>query len=840
MKKIFKATTIFLSVLTAFIATSCNNDGLNSDEKNNGEIHIWSQEATVNVMQDVEYDDSFKNVAKYSISAGKGEYEASQLIITVPAGMTAQYTIEVSDLTCGEYTIDKSYIDVYNEKYINVTTTQASYTTGTGWYADALLPFDKAIEYGENVAGNEEKLQNQGIYIETFIPRDTPAGEYVGSFIITVNDKETTIPANVTVYDFEVSQETHLGQDWIVNLMGFGELDTSNDIQYAYFEKVAGYRAGTHSMKMGATNYDEWVQVIRKYTNPNLRDEEGNPLIGEKECYLGSINLPANYNATYGIDRNLFDNYISRLAYWSIKDGYDYLAKVSTYPGFIDEPHYNNTWDKVELCCNGWNEYKNLWANEILAIQDFTTINEKAERTEENALTKADFDNLSVEFKNQLAKSMSLIGFHVTTKPDDRLNNNATTQFCRPMFSFNTAAERYTLDNWTEVETNGDWAYSAGNGRFGNRLDSQPLEQRLMSYHLYRYDIKGFLIWEVAQYQEITWNAEARAAQYTPCDPYTTAQRITNGAGDGFILYPGKPYGMSEPVGSIRAHQYRDSSEEYEYFYLLESLYAEKGYSPDKVLEKIFDNLYDENDITNDTEIFAKQRQEIINLILLAKKDVFVTDYTEIDGTATMSVVSTGEENIVKVNGENVSATKEVQVRLDRKAIDSNLSFATDSGLSFTVYLNGKVSLLKGGDATIFIMVGGTANDVDGEKYIDLSFSSSTFDENLPIDRRAYHATFSINKTEITRETEEIISEFYNPSENPVLIEVWFMGKDGRTTFVDDIVANPKSYASIVTTRLDLVGWSTIRSLEGVRYKVTSLTGDDDYSVRFYGLYKID
>lgn len=842
MKKITKRTiSLLLCAVTIFSVTACDtpSSGASSSNTPTGEIQVWSKPSTVNVMREVEYASSFKESAEYNVIAGKGEYEASQIILTAPAGVKETYTLEVSELVCGENKIDKSYIDVYNEKYIEVISTPAPYSTGLGWYADALLPFDKAVEYGENVVGSDEALQNQGIYIETFIPRNIPAGEYTGTFKLTVGEKTHDIPACVTVCDFEVSQESHLEQDWIVNLRAFGELDSTAAMGRKYFEKVAGYRASTHSMSSGAQDADEWMQTVRQYTNPNLRDEEGNPLIGEKEAYLAAINIPLDYDATYGINRTRFDTYMSRLVYWSIKDGYDYLAKAGMYPGFIDEPQYNNTWDKVKFACNGWNEYKNYWASEIVEASDAATINAKAGVSEENALTQADFDALSEEFKAKLVKSMRQASLYVTIHPDERLDSNATTQFCAVVASTNSQLEMYEIDNWTDVEVRGNWAYAAGCSQFGNNIDTEPVSQRLMSYYMYDKGLRGFLVWETAQYQSITWNIEARANQYQPCDAYTLAYRINSGPGDGYVLYPGKPYGIDGPVGSIRAHQYRDSSEEYEYLYLLNSLYATQGYSPDKALEKIFNSLWNESTVTNDTEIFAAQRAEIINLIALAQKGVFVTDYTERNAKAEMKVVSTGEENIVNINGETVAATKTATASLDMTTKNGSLSFYTENGDSFTLYLGGKATLVQGADAAAMTVEGGaaTADTIDGANTVRLDFA---VDETIAEERRVYQATFAVDKTKINRETGWLTANFYNPGEKAICVEMWFMGKDGRTAYVDDVVVYPKEYGTMWTTRLDVANWSTVRSLEGVRYKVSSLEGEESYTVQFLGLYALN
>ena len=83
------------------------------------------------------------------------------------------------------------------------------------------------------------------------------------------------------------------------------------------------------------------------------------------------------------------------------------------------------------------------------------------------------------------------------------------------------------------------------------------------------------------------------------------------------------------------------------------------------------------------------------------------------------------------------------------------------------------------------------------------------------------------------------MADFYNPTDKAVLVQLWFMGRDNRTTYVDDLVVYPKQYATMVTSRLDKVSWGTIRSLEGVRYKVSSLEGETEYSICFMGMYTL-
>lgn len=823
MKKI--VCLIATLLMGCFVLTACENNGSTPNTNEPTEFSLWSKESTANVMQDVAYGEDFKGEAEYKVSGGRGEYEAAQLILTAPSNADiSSYNIEVSDLKCGDAVIDKSYIDVYNEKYIQVVSSPSELSTGTGWYADALLPFDVAVEYGENTI---EAGKNQGIYIETFIPRAAEAGVYTGEFTLTVDGKDYAVPASVTVYDFDVSQESHLQTDWINGLRAFGELDSTAEMTQTYFEAIASFRASTHGMNIGVSDPDVWLENVRKYTNPNLRDENNEPLLGEKDTYLAQINLPSAYDASTGISYSTFDTYVSRLIAASVQDEYDYLAKSGCYMGFIDEPHYNNTWDKVKAVCAGYETRKTYWAD-IIKSGDVASINAKAG----TQLTEEDLAALPEGFLETLETSMRLVGNYVATPPDDRLDNTVTKQFCVPTSSTETAKDLYELETWTDEPTSGNWWYAAGGSAFGNRIDSQPLEQRLSSWYTYNTGAKGYLIWEVAQYVQTTWNPAISANSSEPCDPYTVALRIANGNGDGFLFYPGKTYGIDGPVASIRAHQYRDASEEYEYFYLLNELYTEAGYNADAVLDKIFDSLYNNNRITEDFELFTAQREQVINLILLAQNGVFVTDYSELNAQAKITVVATGEDKLVTAEGEKT----EITLTQDLTAAGNNLSINTVAGLSFTLYMNGQAKgLVNLTDPEQVDVRGGTVS-ISPDGGLDFAFE---VDEEVAEDLRNFDFTFAVDSGSITSETNSLSVTFYNPTDNAILVECWFVGTDNRTTFVDDIVLS-QGYNTLSVNRLDLVRWGTIRTLTGVRFKVISLTDEASYSVRCTGVYVVD
>ena len=167
------------------------------------------------------------------------------------------------------------------------------------------------------------------------------------------------------------------------------------------------------------------------------------------------------------------------------------------------------------------------------------------------------------------------------------------------------------------------------------------------------------------------------------------------------------------------------------------------------------------------------------------------------------------------------------------------MSFETKNGLSFTLYLGGVAKLVQNPSKDVMTVEGGVAvaDTLNGVSTVRLDFAE---DETVQEERRVYQTTVAADKKVISRDKSCLTSYFYNPNDGAILVEVWFMGKDGRTVYVDDLVIQSHSYGAIISTRLDCENWSAIRSLEGVRYKVTSLTGAKMYSAHYLGLYVVD
>ena len=154
--------------------------------------------------------------------------------MTLPAGSPAKK-------------IPSANAQLFLEHY--VTTDDASYSWGPNggagalpWkgvaWPDALVPFTDPWTTGSlplPVAApfsiHPKTRPNQALWIDIFIPKNQPAGEYRGSFEITQKDQATqnnkvlrSIPLTLTVHPFSLPDETHTD--------GFGELYRETGVMF--------------------------------------------------------------------------------------------------------------------------------------------------------------------------------------------------------------------------------------------------------------------------------------------------------------------------------------------------------------------------------------------------------------------------------------------------------------------------------------------------------------------------------------------------------------------------------------------------------------------------------
>jgi len=128
-----------------------------------------------------------------TLSSARNEFVAYQLQMRGPA---RNVTVSCSDLRGPAVIRAAQDIEVFKQWYIHVATnssnqdsTTAGYNLGKGWYSDALIPvsasggFGQAFDIPDKVNNIPEQLW-QGIWVDIYVPRDIPPGNYQGAVTV--------------------------------------------------------------------------------------------------------------------------------------------------------------------------------------------------------------------------------------------------------------------------------------------------------------------------------------------------------------------------------------------------------------------------------------------------------------------------------------------------------------------------------------------------------------------------------------------------------------------------------------------------------------------------------
>lgn len=160
-------------------------------------------------------------------------------------------------------------------------------------------------------------------------------------------------------------------------------------------------------------------------------------------------------------------------------------------------------------------------------------------------------------------------------------------------------------------------------------IDFQSIDHRIWTWICWKYNLKGFLYWDIFSWSQGGTPANNKAMfvrNFKDRWPYKAKWEpgdFSRGvAGDGYLIYP-SPEG--EPWSSIRLENIRDGIEDYEYFYLLNeclSKLKEKGNKyrnlikqAESLLEIGPEIINEPDEYTQDFKKLLERRDKIGNLL---------------------------------------------------------------------------------------------------------------------------------------------------------------------------------------------------------------------------------
>ena len=203
-KFVGKIVALSMSLVVCLGVTGCG-----SKPPADNQVTIWTAYSSEKILQDLDYSHRYASGKTVEIDVFKNEHEGAQLMFT-PTLDVASYTLTTSDLKLvgdDSITLPKETFEIFHQMYMPVTAIKDVDTlTGKGMYPEALMPYENAVMHKLNkVYGGD----NQGIWIEAFPSEEQTAGLYKGNWTLSIDGVNYTIPVEVSVYDYTLSDAKH-------------------------------------------------------------------------------------------------------------------------------------------------------------------------------------------------------------------------------------------------------------------------------------------------------------------------------------------------------------------------------------------------------------------------------------------------------------------------------------------------------------------------------------------------------------------------------------------------------------------------------------------------------
>lgn len=188
-------------------------------------LTVW----TVAGMERIGLTDLPRSTTNIALSAARGEYEPFQIGIRASQTPLTNVNVSVSDLSGpNNQTISNSNITLYREHYVYVNNPSpdlggTNVPLGRGWYADGLIPFVDPVTRQDLTGATLDATPfrvnpdtNQAIWIDVFVPRNTLAGDYSGTFTVTSDQGQLSGAISLRVWNFELPLQPSLSSAFLV------------------------------------------------------------------------------------------------------------------------------------------------------------------------------------------------------------------------------------------------------------------------------------------------------------------------------------------------------------------------------------------------------------------------------------------------------------------------------------------------------------------------------------------------------------------------------------------------------------------------------------------------
>jgi hypothetical protein len=493
---------------------------------------------------------------RISLAAARNEIVSFQIIVERAGDQPLRdIQVKISDpVGPGGGKIPRENIDLFKEWYVNIKTpSRQSYTLGTGWYPDALLP---CLRWTGNLYPHmyvlpfdiPDLLNNMGprqkshaLWVDLYVPkerRDAPPGTYASTISVSSDAGEQELQLQLQVWDFMLPEESHLK----ANIHTDTEINALPEtLELKYYQMIR-----RHRLAMGVLGYAPGLKVSGtdvqfdwKAYDARLSKYLDGSAFTEKFGYRG----PGS-----GVPIELlvlpFDAYPINL--YKQARGIGVGGKEFKYyrPWPLDLPREGPT-----------PEYAEVWKKAFREFQDHFDRHPAWNKTRLVvyllSLDEA-YDDVARErmiYYGQLLKDSG--ARRLEYRVDGGYPKETMERLAKVLNIAILGLPSWNADAVSEIRAKGvdPWFYIGAGW-----IDGDPLQCRALSWLAWKLGAGSWTVWE------LDFNS-LRAWQYPETYP--------NQNGHGMLIYRGETMGLDEPAASIRLKLMRRGSQDYEYFWLL-------------------------------------------------------------------------------------------------------------------------------------------------------------------------------------------------------------------------------------------------------------------------------
>ncbi len=558
----------FVQPYQILFAQKVQNTGANTIESSKALIDVnavvWAAPAEQKIRpengiesRNIIWDQHGKEI---NVFGAGNEHVPFQVIITVPVpgGRKAKapggFFITSSDFTAGkDQVIPKEKIKFYLEHYIMLTG-KSSPIGNTGYWPDALAP----IQVPFNMAAQYDIVKNRPIWVDLFIPYQTPSGTYRGTITVTQNEQAIDIlNVKIRVYGFSLPEKRHL---------------------ITYMNASRGELARFYHKPFTSAEIDKLTQSYYDFLYEHRLEPWFNDQL-QPEISLNGEEVKVEFDgARYkyfmnnlNTNRVLFNAYPSSLGEKIGKEKFtagfnkiikSYLSQVAAY-----------------FKSNGWND--NLVFNSPI----------------DEPNSKQDYEETRkwADLVHDAAPGVPFLATEspVTDNPEWGVLNGKVDNFSIHGNALNKEEVKKAIRKEQEKGGEITWYISCDQHypQPNYFIDAPALDLVMVPWITARYHMQGFLYWAVNFWSQTPnpWlNANTYISGFECSGGY-----ILNG--EGTILYPGDFVNryigqpdISGPVSSMRFELLREGIEDYEYIWLLRNS-GDSNFAEEKIKGLVID-----------------------------------------------------------------------------------------------------------------------------------------------------------------------------------------------------------------------------------------------------------